>query len=893
MTASRRLDVATAVAAVALWLRAAIVGLPRLDALVHPRALPHEDTHAWVALATFLIVPIGTIVLVRRRHGGAPDRLAARPAAVLGRDVLLLLTFAALLTPLLAEHTTSAAVHPSFLPPGPGVWFGSDETGADVFARVLYGARVSLGVGVVAVGLAVSIGGLLGGIAGYYGGWIDRGVSWVIDLLLSLPRLAVLLLVVGLSRPDAGRFLVVAGMLGFIGWMGVARIVRAQVLAVRELDFVTAARALGLPERTILVRHVLPNVAAPLVVFATLAVGDTILTESALAFLGYGASADVSWGSMVAGTGISRLRDAPWVGIFPGLAIAATVMACNLFGDGLRDSLDPRQRGQAPPPRLPSRDVLAPASAVMPAEGGGGPLAGVAVPALEIVDLHVDFDTEHGLVPAVHGVSFSVPAGGSLGLVGASGSGKSVTAMSVLRLLPENVRLRGTIRVAGVDVAGLDAAGLRALRGGRVGMVFQEPGSSLNPVFRVGAQVEEAVRLHQPLGAAAVRARVEALLAEVGLDGLGDRFPHELSGGQKQRVMIAMALANDPALLIADEPTTALDVTVQKQLLDLLARLRRDRGMALLFVSHDLDVVAEVADSAAVMREGRIVSVGPVASVPAAGGVTRAAPVSAPEASALLVVEDLHVAYPVRSGLFRRVTGTVRAVDGVSFNVRRGETFAIVGESGSGKSSLARAVLGLLPVAHGRVFVGGVPVGRPSTLPAIRRRMQAVFQDTAAALDPRWSVEATLREALDVHAVGDPSERADRVVALIREVGLAPELRRRLPHELSGGQRQRVGIARALAVAPELLVLDECVSSLDVEIQAQILDLFVGLQAGRGLTYLFISHDLRVVQRLAHHVGVMYRGSLVECGPTEGIFAAPQAEYTRGLLASVPSRARS
>ena len=352
MNAARRIDQGALVAAAAVWLRAAVVGLPRFDALVHPHGLPREVGHAWVAAFTFAAAPLVALGLwLRPQRLGAPPwlrRFARRPAAVLGRDVAGLLCFVALLAPLLTEHLTGASVHRPGLPPGPGRWFGSDEAGADVFARVLFGARVSLGVGAVAVACGTTVGGAVGAVAGFFGGWVDRLLMALTDLLLSLPRLALLLLVIGLSRPDAGRFFVVAAVLGLTGWMGVARIVRAQVLSVRELDYVTAARAMGLGEGAILTRHVLPNVAAPLVVFATLALGDTILAESALAFLGRGASTDVSWGGLVAGLGVSRLRDAPWVGLFPGLAILVTVMAFNLLGDGLRDVLDPRAREGRP-----------------------------------------------------------------------------------------------------------------------------------------------------------------------------------------------------------------------------------------------------------------------------------------------------------------------------------------------------------------------------------------------------------------------------------------------------------------------------------------------------------------------------------------------------------------
>lgn len=348
MKAVRALNAGGLALGALVWLRAAVVGLPRFDALVHPRSLPHEIGHSWVAGVVFCLAPVLVIwgIRGRTRRGDLLRQFDKSLPAVAGRNLVFLLVFTAFLAPLLTNYSTSAAIHPSALAPGPARWFGSDETGADVFTRVVYGARVSLGVGAIAVGLGSVVGGAVGAVAGFYGGWVDRALMWATDLLLSLPRLAFLLLVIGLTRPDAGRFFVVAGILGLTGWMGVARIVRSVCLTVRELDYVTAARAIGVGEGTILLRHVVPNVAAPLVVFATLALGDTILAESSLAFLGRGASTDVSWGSLVAGTGVSRLRDAPWVGLFPGLAIVVTVVAFNLLGDGLRDALDPRERGR-------------------------------------------------------------------------------------------------------------------------------------------------------------------------------------------------------------------------------------------------------------------------------------------------------------------------------------------------------------------------------------------------------------------------------------------------------------------------------------------------------------------------------------------------------------------
>ncbi len=496
----------------------------------------------------------------------------------------------------------------------------------------------------------------------------------------------------------------------------------------------------------------------------------------------------------------------------------------------------------------------------------------------------------------VDDVSFTLDRGKTLALVGESGSGKSLTALSVLGLLPAGAALSGRIVLDGVEMATADEAALRRARGGVAGMVFQEPMTSLNPLHRIGRQVAEALRLH---GRRATREQVAALLAECGFPDAVDRldaFPHQLSGGQRQRVMIATALANDPALLIADEPTTALDVTIQAQILDLLAREKARRGLALLLISHDLPLVRRYADRVCVMKDGKLVEAGPVADVFDAPqhAYTRmllaSEPSGAPnpvesDAATIIDAQDIRVDFPIRRGLLRRTVATVRAVDGVSIAVRAGETVGLVGESGSGKSTMGLAMLRLQAATGHVAFLGQDITALPQS--AVRQRraqMQVVFQDPYGSLSPRLSVGAIVAEGLAVHERLTPAARAARVATALREVGLPENAAERYPHEFSGGQRQRVAIARAIVLQPRLVVLDEPTSALDRSVQAQIVDLLRNLQQRHGLAYLFISHDLAVVRALAHRVVVLRAGRVVEEGAADQVFGAPREAYTRALM---------
>ena len=518
-----------------------------------------------------------------------------------------------------------------------------------------------------------------------------------------------------------------------------------------------------------------------------------------------------------------------------------------------------------------------------------------------------------GDIDAVHDASLDVAAGETVALVGESGSGKTVTGLSVLQLLPYPAAYHphGSVRFAGEELMGAAEDRLRAIRGDRIAMIFQEPMSSLNPLHPVGKQIAETLILHRGLSRSRARARALELLAQVQLADPAtqiDAWPHQLSGGERQRVMIAMALANGPDLLIADEPTTALDVTTQAEILGLLAALQADIGLAILLITHDLTLVRTIATRVVVMHAGRTVESAPTAQLFAAPGArhpyTRsllqselpAAPVLGDEepTPALMSAAGLRVWFPVRTGLLRRTRSHVKAVDGVTFDIAPGRTLGIVGESGSGKSSLALAALRLVS-SQGSIQFDGTPLqalGVKQMRP-LRRHLQIVFQDPYGSLSPRLSAFQVVEEGLRVHdEVGrTPVQRRSIVAAAMREVGLDPQTMDRYPHEFSGGQRQRLALARVLVLEPRLIILDEPTSALDRTVQVQIVELLRDLQARRGISYLFISHDLRVVRALAHHVLVMRAGRIVEHGATSELFAAPRTEYTRALVeAAFPDR---
>ncbi len=525
-------------------------------------------------------------------------------------------------------------------------------------------------------------------------------------------------------------------------------------------------------------------------------------------------------------------------------------------------------------------------------------------PLLDVQDLSVSFTVGGETTEAVRGISFYLNKGETLALVGESGSGKSVTALSIMRLLPypQAHHPSGRILFQGQDLMSAPETTLRGIRGNRISMIFQEPMSSLNPLHTIARQVGEVLTVHQGMSAEAARARTLDLLHKVGLRDPEKRlgaYPHQLSGGQRQRVMMAMALANEPEILIADEPTTALDVTVQAQILKLLKDLQAEMGMAVLLITHDLGVVRKVAERVCVMTEGRIVERGDTEEVFHAphhaytkhllAAEPKGAPVRpAPDAPEVLRGEHVRVWFPIKKGVLKRTVDHIKAVNDVSFALRAGETLGIVGESGSGKTTLGLALLRLVS-SRGHIHFEGRDIAafKARQLRPLRREMQVVFQDPFGSLSPRMSVGEIVMEGLEVHGEAPRGEERRRLIgAALEEVGLDPAAQDRYPHEFSGGQRQRIAIARALILKPKFIMLDEPTSALDMSVQAQIVDLLRDLQRRHNLAYLFISHDLRVVRAMANYVLVMQAGKVVEQGPAERIFDHPESAYTRALMAA-------
>ena len=522
-------------------------------------------------------------------------------------------------------------------------------------------------------------------------------------------------------------------------------------------------------------------------------------------------------------------------------------------------------------------------------------------PILEISNLSVQFGHDDTAVTAVKSVSFSIEKGQTVALVGESGSGKSVTALSVLKLLPypKAHHPSGHIKFNDIDLLSTDEKTLRTIRGDRIGMIFQEPMTSLNPLHTIEKQIGESLALHTQLKGSDARLRILELLELVGIDQ-GERrlksYPHELSGGQRQRVMIAMALANEPELLIADEPTTALDVTIQKQILTLLKSIQEKMGMAILLITHDLNIVKHYADKVCVMYQGEIVEQATTASLfdspqqPYTQQLLAAEPKGAPlpidQASPTqLQANQLNVWFPIKRGLLGRTVNHVKAVQDASFHLKQGETLGIVGESGSGKTTLGLAILRLI-ASRGEITFHNQRIDTldQKAIKPLRRQLQVVFQDPFGSLSPRMSIGDSIAEGLSVHNIGTPEDRDAMTAKVLEEVGLEASMRHRYPHEFSGGQRQRISIARALVLKPSVIILDEPTSALDRTVQVQIVELLKELQKKYGLSYLFISHDLSVVRALSHRVLVMKQGSIVEQGSAETIFNTPQHSYTQALL---------
>ena len=930
------------------------------------------------------------------RRPGFWVRFVHQRWAMAGLIFLLIVIVAAIFAPWVAPHAPDAQdINAVNAGPSAAHWLGTDDLGRDILSRLIWGARISLRAAFEIVGLAAVFAIPLGLIAGFFRGPVDTVIMRTMDALFSFPPLILALTVAALLGADVNDAAIAIAIVFIPGFV---RLLRGEVIAVREEAYIESARSLGATSKRLIGRHVLPNVASPIIIQLALALGFALLAEAGLSFLGIGEQPPIpSWGGMLQ-EGFQFINSSPWALIFPGLAIMLSVLAFNLVADGLRDSLG-RERPAGSSPVAGEREGRRLSLGRFAAASRPAPpaveSAGAAL--LEVEHLRVEFLTRGGWLSVMEDASFSVQRGQTLGLVGESGSGKTVSALAVMGLLPAKVsRLSGSIRFEGQELTSISPAKLRQLRGNEMAMIFHEPMTSLNPAYTVGNQIAEQVRTHLDISRAdAWKVAVQALdRVEIPQAGVrAQDYPHAFSGGMRQRVMIAMALSCSPKLLIADEPTTALDVTTQAQIIDLLHGLQREEDMAMIFVTHDLGVIADVADDVVVMYAGQIAEQAaaaqlfvrprhpytealldsipqltpkgePLHAIPGmvprpdrlpsgcrfaprcsyaqdacgAGPVSLVAPADAralPDANGggtgmssslvrcvrtdelvlsgpppglvsdasegsaggsvserpmVLEVERLTKDFAIRSGVLRRTTGSVKAVDRVDLRVPSGTTLGLVGESGSGKSTLARLVLRLIDATEGQIVVDGMDI---STLrgPQLRRRrdaMQLVFQDPYSSLDPRQSIADIVGEPLAIHTSMSRTQREQRVVELLAQVGLDSHVLQRQPHEFSGGQRQRIAIARALALQPKLLVCDEPVSALDVSTQSQVINLLIGLQRELGIAYLFIAHDLSVVRHISNRIAVMYLGQIVEEGEADEVYERPTHPYTSALLSAIP-----
>jgi ABC-type microcin C transport system duplicated ATPase subunit YejF/ABC-type microcin C transport system permease subunit YejE len=773
-------------------------------------------------------------------------------------------------------------------------WLGTDDQARDVLARLIYGFRLSVLFGFTLTILSSVIGVTAGAVQGFFGGRIDLFFQRFIEIWTAIPSLYLLLIISSILVPG---FFVLLGILLLFSWVALVGVVRAEFLRARNVGYVKAARALGVGNLAIMFRHLLPNAMVTTLTFMPFILNGSITTLTSLDFLGLGMPpGSPSLGELLA-QGKNNLQ-APWLGIAGFIVISLMLSLLIFVGEAVRDAFDPRKTFvsfDGSGPELPAAEADA-----------AGSIAANATDAriLEVRDLHVDFRQGKNTIHAVTGLSFDIGAKETVALVGESGSGKSVTALSILKLLPypSAHHPAGSVKFKGQELLQADEKTLREVRGNQISMIFQEPMTSLNPLHTVERQIGEILDVHRGMSGAAARKRVLELLTQVGIRNPQERlksYPHQLSGGQRQRVMIAMALANEPDILIADEPTTALDVTVQAQILELLARLKAEKGLSMLFITHDLGIVRHFADRVCVMTDGKIVEQGPTEEVFSrpqhayTKHLLAAEPKGRPperrsDAPIVMSGDDLKVWFPIQRGLFRRTVGYIKAVDGIDLAVREGQTLGVVGESGSGKTTLGLALLRLTSSKGRIVFLGRDLQGtRFKETRALRADMQVVFQDPFESLSPRMVVGDIVGEGLDLHEPNLPAgERDARVVRALSEVGIDPASRFRYPHEFSGGQRQRIAIARAMVLEPRFVMLDEPTSSLDMSVQAQVVDLLRDLQKRHNLSYLFISHDLKVVRALANDVIVMRDGKVVEAGTADQIFDRPETDYTKALMAA-------
>ncbi|GAA2188370.1 hypothetical protein GCM10009786_17180 [Leucobacter alluvii] len=839
------------------------------------------------------------------------ERGASRsPALVVGAILTGLLLIIALAAPALAPYSpTEQHLTQGLLPPSAEHWFGTDQLGRDVLSRMLYAARIDLGIAVLASLAPFVIGVAVGLISGYSGGAVDWVASRVTDTVIAFPFYIIVIALVFALGAGAGGIVVAFAL---VGWVGYARVLRAVTASMRDAGWVRSARGGGLSHARVLLRHVLPNVLPQAIVLLASEIVLIMVAIVTLGYLGLGIRPPTpDWGTMIADAQ-QFVTTHWWLAALPGCAVVLTGIALSLLGDGIGDLMrvgGARSRVSLVSPSLTGTPGARRRERSLSREHPRRRLREHVAPergSVSIRGLRIATTSGAVLVGERAGIDLELQAGEALGIVGESGSGKSLTLRAVLGLMPRGLRIAsGSIAV-----------------GGSVGMVFQEPLTALDPLTRVGRQVRAAVRSADPgLGARAADERVHDLLDQVRLVDtvrIASSYPHQLSGGQRQRVVIALALAGSPDVLLCDEPTTALDVTVQRDVLLLLRELRVERGLTLVFVSHDLAVVAAMCERVVVMARGEIVESGAVAALVAAPSAaeTRALlaavpalprlaarqapaehsdPASRPgeaQAQHALGVDARTSLLEVRDAAVN--FGAVSAVSGVSLRLSAGEVLGVVGESGSGKTTLARAIAGQATLSAGEVRLDGVALGTRRGR-SERRRIQLVPQDPYSSLTPRRTIGSALDEVLRLRRADTAREagsrglapaRAVRIAELLRQVGLDPSLAGATPDRLSGGQRQRVAIARALAADPQVLVADEPTSALDTTSQARVIELLQRLRDDLGLGIVFVSHDLAVVHELCDRVLVMRDGAIVESGD-RAFFTDPGTDYGRALLTSV------
>lgn len=830
------------------------------------------------------------------RIGMAVRRFGANPTAMAGLVLLVVLVLIAAFGPIFWQYshtdiTPDLSQAPSFAHP-----LGTDTLGRDMLALVMRGMQQSLLIAGTVALIACVLGTFMGVIAGFYGGTLDASIMRFVDLVLTIPTIA-LAAFLGNAMSDYGvSWLGLSLVLGALFWTSVARLVRGVSLSLRELPFVQASRVMGASSGRIMLRHMVPNVVDHVIVATTLLVGVAILSETGLSFLGFGVRPpDTSLGLLISNAQ-SAVLTRPWLFYSPGILIILIVLSVNYFGEGLRDAFNPKT--------VPTNPLIEHRSSARIRAARTEPAGDNLV---ELRNFSVRFAGQGQ--SAVSGINLNIAKGEVLALVGESGSGKSLTSLAIAGLLPVGAIAGGSVTFAGHAMEGLNFHEWRDFRGRRVATILQDPSTSLNPVLTVGEQFHESFLVAGPLSRAEGRRRAVELLQLMAVreaESRLDQYPHQMSGGIRQRVVIAMAMIHTPDLIIADEPTTALDVTVQAQVLDSLRIARESTGAAMLFITHDLALVAGVADRVAVMREGKIVEQQAVDQlfVEPQDDYTKRLLSLAPRLDKL--VHKPREREVVRAGVepllkvknlsrhFLRPRGrrnanqdrTIHALCGVNFELFAGETLGIVGESGSGKTTLLSTILGLHSPTTGRVLFDGMDLSTRGARKLASRKMSVVFQDPYSSLDPRMTVTELLMEPAKIH--GWRGDVRDRVRQMLDRVRLPSNILNRFPHEFSGGQRQRIAIARALMLEPELVVLDEPVSALDVSIQQDIMELLSELRSELDIAYLLVAHDLAVVAELSDRIGVMYGGQLLEIGDSEHIIASPEHPYTNVLLDAVP-----